>query len=457
VNSNIVSFSGKFIRGCGKKETLKKLHDVHVRMLAFALRNFPSCKRIVYSTGSVYPEENEQVIDRVLSLSESLGYSLVDCSSKFKPGLQVSSADYSFAKKCLSLKYVDDHNKGYFVAMFERTVNKKPKVEKVEEEDTVTEEGTLKRKKKMPEKELDKEEDHSEETINAGRNLKKMKTSNESIDEESIPEEAKIRRRKCKRKSESSSKDSESRKDEEDCIIIDDDNENTIENSIKNISKGNVSQFLKTLADTYGDKILSLFNNDNNQVSRSSPVVRSDSIKKRKMSESESLSENDSAEDYDKSLLTIFKTNLKVMSPNQKENVLKKLKKIFVDTQEEESTVEKTRGKKLSFCETFEEDVDNEQETTTKIKKEKDSPSVNGNVGYPFGYVHTERLVSGFGSSSNPLTKINKTIRTNKVLTKGKGSKIPVKYLKDEINKLNHQEKMELFNEFNKSFVIESS
>jgi 16S rRNA C967 or C1407 C5-methylase (RsmB/RsmF family) len=110
-----------------------------------ALKNFPSCKRIVYSTCSNRPEENEQVIEEVLSLSESRGYSLVDCSSKFKPGLGVGSEKYSFAKNCLSLKDEIHTGKEFFIAVFERTEEFQSgnKSAKLMNEDKVPEEGIV--------------------------------------------------------------------------------------------------------------------------------------------------------------------------------------------------------------------------------------------------------------------------------------------------------------------------
>jgi len=40
---------------------LKKLASIQVRLLMHAMRSFPNVKKIVYSTCSIYPEENEEV------------------------------------------------------------------------------------------------------------------------------------------------------------------------------------------------------------------------------------------------------------------------------------------------------------------------------------------------------------------------------------------------------------
>lgn len=40
---------------------LKRLAGLQIKMLSHALQSFPNVKRIVYSTCSLYEEENEQV------------------------------------------------------------------------------------------------------------------------------------------------------------------------------------------------------------------------------------------------------------------------------------------------------------------------------------------------------------------------------------------------------------
>ncbi|XP_071562953.1 28S rRNA (cytosine-C(5))-methyltransferase isoform X2 [Temnothorax nylanderi] len=53
----------------GKPESkrLQNLQSFQVYLLRYALFNFPNAKRIIYSTCSLHPEENEQVIDEVLA------------------------------------------------------------------------------------------------------------------------------------------------------------------------------------------------------------------------------------------------------------------------------------------------------------------------------------------------------------------------------------------------------
>ncbi|XP_036147414.1 28S rRNA (cytosine-C(5))-methyltransferase isoform X3 [Monomorium pharaonis] len=53
----------------GKPESkrLQNLQSFQVYLLRYALFNFPNVKRIIYSTCSLYPEENEEVIDEVLA------------------------------------------------------------------------------------------------------------------------------------------------------------------------------------------------------------------------------------------------------------------------------------------------------------------------------------------------------------------------------------------------------
>ncbi|XP_076648392.1 nop2/Sun-like domain containing protein 5 [Halictus rubicundus] len=108
----------------GKEECpphrLKKLQAFQVFLLRHALLNFPNVKRVVYSTCSINPEENEQVVDEVLG---NIGdaYKLVSIKNKFKNDWKnYSSPEYQCSDNCLYASSEQDLCNGFFVAVFER-------------------------------------------------------------------------------------------------------------------------------------------------------------------------------------------------------------------------------------------------------------------------------------------------------------------------------------------------
>ncbi|CAK9799323.1 28S rRNA (cytosine-C(5))-methyltransferase [Anthophora quadrimaculata] len=105
------------------QERLKKLQSFQVFLLRHALLNFPKVKRVVYSTCSIHPEENEQVVDEVL---ENVGnaYKLVPVRELLKQKwLNFSSKKYNCSDNCLYAISDVDLCDGFFVAVFERNFN----------------------------------------------------------------------------------------------------------------------------------------------------------------------------------------------------------------------------------------------------------------------------------------------------------------------------------------------
>lgn len=99
---------------------LKSLQSFQVLLLRHALTRFPNVKRVVYSTCSVYPEENEMVVDEVLS-NVGDAYHLIPVSTLLNAGwINFSSTDYNCKDNCLYAKPDVDHCNGFFVAIFER-------------------------------------------------------------------------------------------------------------------------------------------------------------------------------------------------------------------------------------------------------------------------------------------------------------------------------------------------
>lgn len=99
---------------------LQNLQSFQVYLLRYALFNFPNAKRIIYSTCSLYPEENEEVIDEVLA-DIGNAYCLVPAKELLGNNwTNFSSKRYNCGDKCLYSKPNIDLCNGFFVAIFDR-------------------------------------------------------------------------------------------------------------------------------------------------------------------------------------------------------------------------------------------------------------------------------------------------------------------------------------------------
>jgi len=77
---------------------------------------FPAVKRVVYSTCSIYQEENENVVRLALSFNPSM--KLINAIPSWKRrGLPV----FDGAENCIRTVAKEDKTQGFFVACFEKT------------------------------------------------------------------------------------------------------------------------------------------------------------------------------------------------------------------------------------------------------------------------------------------------------------------------------------------------
>lgn len=99
---------------------LEKLAGFQIKILKHALNNFRHAKRVVYSTCSIYQQENEEVVKEVLASCKN--YKLVPAQKLLNaPWTNFGSPDYkNIGKYCLYARPNIDYTSGFFVAVFER-------------------------------------------------------------------------------------------------------------------------------------------------------------------------------------------------------------------------------------------------------------------------------------------------------------------------------------------------
>lgn len=100
-------------------DRLYRLAGLQIKLLAHAMKTFPAAERIVYSTCSVYPEENEEVVQRCLEWYPHWELiKPIEFAEKWK---SFGSPKYKhIGKKCLYARPDVDMTNGFFVALFQR-------------------------------------------------------------------------------------------------------------------------------------------------------------------------------------------------------------------------------------------------------------------------------------------------------------------------------------------------
>lgn len=99
---------------------LQKLAGFQIKILRSALTRYPNVKKVVYSTCSLNPEENEDVVRQVLETNNE--FKLVPADTFMnKAWVNFGSSDFAnIGKYCLYARPDEDLTNGFFLAVFER-------------------------------------------------------------------------------------------------------------------------------------------------------------------------------------------------------------------------------------------------------------------------------------------------------------------------------------------------
>ncbi|KAK3931129.1 28S rRNA (cytosine-C(5))-methyltransferase [Frankliniella fusca] len=171
------------------KARLEKLAGFQCAILRHAMQNFPKVKRIVYSTCSLCPEENEAVVDEVLKSIPPNFKAVVPSNGTqwMKRGLN----SYDHGSFGLYARPDEDMTNGFFVAVFERTENEYVLKEPIDlTQANVVKQDLNKKKKRKDKKITDVENASAPEAINPAfeRMKRAMGNFNAAVENGSISE-----------------------------------------------------------------------------------------------------------------------------------------------------------------------------------------------------------------------------------------------------------------------------
>lgn len=165
-----------------EQNRLDKLTSLQEKFLKHAMNSFPKAKRIVYSTCSVYPEENERVIANVVKMSRAK-WRVQNVEDLLKNQWNnFGSAMYgSTGTRCLYARADSDMTTGFFLAVLDRDEKELAKVHKQEEAEARDVKKANKSKKGKADEEMtvvDGEDKMSEKNV---KNKKKKDMNDESL------------------------------------------------------------------------------------------------------------------------------------------------------------------------------------------------------------------------------------------------------------------------------------
>ncbi|XP_045491567.1 28S rRNA (cytosine-C(5))-methyltransferase [Colias croceus] len=172
---------------------LARLTSLQEKFLKHAMNSFPKAKKIVYSTCSIFPEENERVISNVVKSSRAK-WKVLNVKDLLKEQWNnYGSGMYGeMGTRCLYARPESDITTGFFLAVLERDPKQVDNSENIEVADE-----ELTQKKAKNNKKQTSEETQEAETIeqdgdeNSGNQKKKKKKSKHKKDaEDKIVEEA---------------------------------------------------------------------------------------------------------------------------------------------------------------------------------------------------------------------------------------------------------------------------
>lgn len=106
-------------------DRINSLSNFQLQALKHATSKFPKVQRVVYSTCSVYTQENESVVQRLLQSTEEWELVAPKCLSHWeRRGMHIDNEDFTLTKEqieCLVRVNPDeDASNGFFVACFQR-------------------------------------------------------------------------------------------------------------------------------------------------------------------------------------------------------------------------------------------------------------------------------------------------------------------------------------------------
>lgn len=108
-----------FVKTEKDTDRLANLTGLQSRMLSHAMRAFTRAKKIVYSTCSIHPEENEKVVQECLDMCPD--WNLIKPLEFAERWKHFGSPKFKhIGKKCVYAKSDVDLTDGFFVAIFER-------------------------------------------------------------------------------------------------------------------------------------------------------------------------------------------------------------------------------------------------------------------------------------------------------------------------------------------------